>query len=292
MSMQTSSPADRRPTTLDRRQGVLGAARIVRLLARVIGSILTPTFLYLSLNDPELNHVAHSFTGTVLTKLSLALYFTSWVVGLSFDIGDQELLLQEAPGWVDVKVASPLAAVLLGVSFGWMCVSIGNERMLIAALALFVAINFVGWLYLTRVALPKPIAASFADYTSKPEDFIATEELELAWTTYQRGTWQWWRWAVALAFVGLLGLFTFAFQPKQELFIAGDKPVRYGVAFSAALLLFVAVFEGWIWMMRLQLRAGFGELDRLAEKYMFTLKSAPSPSPGEERGNPRPMDVN
>ena len=61
--------------------------------------------------------------------------------------------------------------------------------------------------------------------------------------------WQWWRWAVALGFICLLSMFAFSFQPKQELFTVVDKPVRYEIAIFTALLLFVAVFKGWIWMM-------------------------------------------
>jgi hypothetical protein len=234
------------PITLHHANAVSRLARTTRWLIYVLVTILTMEFAWLKLIGHDLGLIMKDLTPTLLFRLSLALYFTSWAFGTASDTNAQESVYAVAPADGSLPVGAWIIAVLICVVFAILCF-VKNVGTFSVFLTVFLIVNVVGWRYILAM-VSDPLARSVERYT-RSENYVKLQELRLV-EHYLSGTWQWWRFAVGAIFIG--AMLALAFQ-QVSLRVAtqfGLPSADY--AFSAVIFGFVAVMEGWIWAMRLR----------------------------------------
>lgn len=239
------------------------AARYLRMMVALSSALLTLVFGWLKFRGVDVVGVVTTIPSSFILKLAMAIYFASWIAGLVSDISDLEYVFVKAPRPIHVKIGGTALGSLVVMNFATLCYV---ETMTTFSLVLFslVFVNVCGWLYLTRIALPAADTSS-RKYYSQMKKLFALECLNIVYIKYQRGNWQILRFALGFLLSGII--IAFAFQ--NQLFAAKIAAVqRYGDLLSAMLfLVYVLLFEGWIWFMRMRTKGGLALLSALESSY-------------------------
>lgn len=224
--------------------------QVVRVLAQAAAVVLILIFGWLELKGAAYEPL-QNIPGDSITKLALALYYAGWVAGIMTDTRIQERTYSVPPNRGRMPLSGYVSALALSVGFGVLCFVTGRSPGRFAIfLAAFLAVNVATWRYLVDKVLPATAARSQQDFVDDP---IRLERLRLVYGGYLRGRWQWARYgAGAVAIVVVCA----AIISKQK-----------GVVIASTILGYVALMEGWIWLVRLRLGASLHVLDYLGGRY-------------------------
>lgn len=199
--------------------------------------------------------VTNADIATVLWRVSLVLYFLSWVLGAESDIDAQEEVYLVAPRGGTLSEQDIGVGIGIAVVFGVLCWVSDNYRAFALALTGFWVVNIVTWRYLMRL-LATPIRESRALYEREGR-YIELERLRVA-ENYIAGNWQRWRFAIgALLAIVMNGLAWF--------------DLSHGYA-AASIFVFVTSVEAWMWLMRLRRKLALEALEEFGERYGEKLK--------------------
>jgi hypothetical protein len=152
-----------------------------------LAAILTLVFGWLKLSGQDFGPVMRDLTPSLLFRLSLALYFTSWAFGAPSDTNAQESIYSVAPAGGSLPMGAWIIAILICVVFAILCVvrSVGYFSVF---LAVFLVINVVGWRYMLSL-VADPLARSEESYV-QTKNYVKLQELRLV-EHYISGNWQW-----------------------------------------------------------------------------------------------------
>ena len=199
--------------------------------------------------------VTNSDFATVLWRVSLVLYFLSWVLGSESDIDAQEEVYLVAPREGTLSQQDIGVGIGIAVVFGVLCWVSDNYRDFALALTGFWIVNIVTWRYLVRL-LATPIRESHTLYEREGR-YIELERLRVA-ENYIAGNWQRWRFAIgALLAIVMNGLAWFDFGRGYA---------------AASIFVFVISVEAWMWLMRLRRKLALKALEEFGERYGEKLK--------------------
>lgn len=218
-----------------------------------------------------------------LWKLAIALYFTSWLIGLPFDRTYQEQVYDKAPPELQIKwghLVSAFAVLVLFVGM-WVLQGIITGRysgfaestirslfegrgfaraatlIMIILISLLWLINYRLWrIYVNQYIL------EFEKYTLLDNNNPWSRAKIRLMHDYMNGSWQWMRFNVGVGLLAVLNLIFFSATlgnwPDMDM-------AAKSMVLAICLLAFVVIIEGWIWLMRLRLVAKFSCLRELLD---------------------------
>jgi hypothetical protein len=274
MTSGHSSSPGRRAIGLARKAEIDRLALIARWSIRIIGGSLVLAFAWLQFKDLPFIPILESAQPAILLKAILTIYYSCWVFGLGFDISTQQMVYIEDPNKGRMTWNSVGSIFLLTLVAGLLFWASGNEQYFAGVLNVFVMTNIILWLlFLKRVRII--IQASKDVYLSERE-YFELERVSVV-ESYIAGDWQWHRFiamcttvltADAICFVAVfrqkLSTITQLFLPELP------NAVISSLLPDASFIVFIAVAEGWIWMMRAKTRASLYVVDLLKAKYTLT----------------------
>jgi hypothetical protein len=249
----------------ERKMAVAKLARVTRFMIRVISILFPMTFAWLSFHNVSLSDVADVFSTSrandLIWKTTIFIYFSSWILGASSDVNDQENIYQ-----VGHRSGFPIGAVpvvLLIVGCGMALIWLQTYEMFSVVLGLFMCSYYLGWRYLVR--LLAPIIAESRTIYMKENDIIGAERVT-AVEHYIVGNWQLHRFLcggfLVIAFLAVSAFKYFGVQP-----VAGFDATVWQAARSISMLAFVLIMDTWLWTMRARTKATLSALGRLGRLY-------------------------
>lgn len=252
--------------TITAKNRLIRMARLARILIRLLAGILAIAFAWLKLSGFPLPRLDTNLAATVFLRIALVTYYFAWLFGTTFDTRDEETLLAAAPNRGRIPVAAIGICVVITVVFGVLCWVDSYEKFAIA-LAAFWLLNILAWRYLVTKLTGPAIRTSYSTYKQEGAYFFVEKVRQLE--RYLEGRWQWYRFAAGLVGVIIVNLVVFS--------SLGDR-VASGIALlsrdsfaSLTILLFVLIFEAWVWYFRIKRRIGIQTIEYLEESY--TLKA-------------------
>ncbi len=224
-------------------------------------------FGWLTFQGVDFVKVGRQLEVELLLKLSLALYFLSWSVGVGWETNDIESYYALPPNRGRLPRGAFAAIVFLLAVFAVLCF-VDSFKWFAMALGLLWALNLLGWLYLRLVM--RPALADSLDLYEKSKKYDRLESL-LVFNELNQGPWHYWRFVAGFLLVAFLNLM--AFSPLSE--TLGDQAggIPGDVVLALSVLCFILVVEGWIWFKRIRARNGFRLIASLAEKYELCPKT-------------------
>ncbi len=213
----------------------------------------------------------------LLLKLTLALYYSCWVFGSTFDTNLQMSVYVRDPN----RGLFPKFAYALLIGFGAAAAILlwasKEEAYFAFVLTGFVAFNILGFFYILRYV--KPIMAASKEQYEIKRDYFGLEQLDLV-ITYMSGRWQSLRFTVMVLLAIAMNVIVFSDSARglvASLVAAIAPPVNAQTIDrlipSLSFLVFVLVAEGWIWAQRLRVRTAIDLVEGLAAKYIVRPKA-------------------
>lgn len=247
---------------------LLRMTRLTRTLVRSLAATLAFAFAWLKLNGFPLPRLDTDLAATFFLRLALVIYYLAWLFGVLLDIQDEETVLAEAPHRGRLPVAAFGLCILITVVFGVLCWVKSYQEFMIT-LTVFWLVNLIAWRYLVIKLTRSAIEASRARYEAVQAYFHVERLRHL--DAYLHGRWQWYRFASGLVVMCALSVVVLGdFAPQ----LANRLPrLSPDSLISLAILIFVVVFEGWIWGFRVKRRTGIGALDALEYSYRLVRTS-------------------
>jgi hypothetical protein len=249
----------------EEKTSVLRMARTARRLIAGILIVLPSYFAWLSVKSTSLDQamtvLAHKDLN--IWKLFGFVYFFSWILGAHSDINDQENVYVAGREGGKIPIPGILVVVALALA-GWGLLSAASFEHFALALALFMAVYFVSWAYMHRVIVGPLAEASIQAYAAR-NDFPGAEKVK-ALRHFLLGRWQVVRFAVGGVFALVMLLIAAAKYFGLAPFANLDETF-WTAAQAIGLLVFVLVMDGWLWFMRVRMKAALNAVDLLKGKY-------------------------
>jgi hypothetical protein len=222
---------------------VIDTARLFRKVIGLISLVLVAYFSWLKVSGTEIIATIGSIPARVIHQLTLVIYFTSWVAGCNKDLELQEVSYVRAPRTANFGVG---VSVMLGLFFAAMCAARSMQQFL-AFLAVFLALDVIGWIYMTKRLLPPVYTQSKAVFKAH-NNKVGLVRLEFTWR-YVAGKWKRARyWAMATLLVALT---VFVLSPAPQ-WIQPKTQLPADALIALAILGYVLVVEAWMWTQRLR----------------------------------------
>jgi hypothetical protein len=256
---------------------VQGLGRNVRRAIWLIGAVLALIFGWLQFRDIPMASLIERTEPDLLLRLTLALYYSCWVFGTTFDTNIQTAVYVRDPNRGLIPKSAYLLLAGFGVVAGILMWASKSEAYFAIVLTLFVAFNIVGFIYILSHVQPM-MAASKEQYESK-RDYFGLEQLDLV-ITYMTGPWQRLRFVVMIVLA--IGMNVIVFWDDGRAFVANllvvfvpptDAAMMDRLIPSLSFLVFVLVAEGWIWIQRVRVRTAIDLIESLSEKYVVRPKA-------------------
>ena len=208
--------------------------------------------------------VAKSLPAELIFHGALALYYFSWMFGLTSDTQEEELIYTHAPKNVERTCVG--FGILFIVAFGALCY-VKTKLLFAVLLTVFLVINILSWQFFVKRFMKRASRETRTDY-EKCDDFIGLERIRLIYDEYLCGKWQWIRFASGLTIVAAIDLLafsdTFANFSIDEI---GHGSADLLMAFL--LVFFVAIMEMWIWIARIGMNHQLSFLEKIEKQYIL-----------------------
>jgi hypothetical protein len=271
---------------LEGHKKLIELARGARLLVWCVATAITIGFAWVQLQNSDLTALVRFLGADLIWRVSLILYFTSWVMGCQFDIDLQEEVLTSSGERTTLKwevLAFILGITILGIVLVW---AVGDLARFSAVLTIFLVVDHGAWRYLAKF-MGRPYEVSARHYEAM-KDKICLEKLATV-RALVFGGWKWWRLTVVVPIV--LIMLADAFIPQVRNGLSGLARTILGggqdaEAVVGGILVFAFVFsaELWIWLMRIRARTRITVLDDLGHRYeLRPIKAAAAAKPEAAR---------
>lgn len=224
-------------------------ARNVRRFIRLAGTIIGSFFVYNALKSIPVAKIFDPGCSQAIFTTALAVFFFSWLIGAQRDTTIQEEGLffenRDSLKWTDYLVMA-----LIALFFIFLCI-LGNTQYLLAILFSFWMFNIIGYFYMVHFITNKKIEETQHVLEQNPDQ--KTELLLDVVKEYICGEWQQHRFFVG--FVMALLFVVLSFDPVLS-FVMGHTPFASEQSMRSSLfLIFVIIFEAWVWIYRLKTTA-------------------------------------
>lgn len=252
----------------------VAAARLGANIQRaiIVASLILPLlFMVLLFRDTTVDEVVQSLinptVSSLVWKISATAYLLSWAFGGHLDAAHQARAYRYAPKQGQIPRAG--YGILVGlVLLAALLLNSSSLEAFAAALAGLLVLDAVGWVYLRHFL--RPIIVESGRNCEFAADFIGLEEVRVV----ERAICGRWRASRLIAMGATVLVFAIvAFSDRMGLALTnlfGQTPLETKRAF--AMLLFVGVFEGWIWIERLKTRAALSMLEEMRARYTISNK--------------------
>jgi hypothetical protein len=236
----------------------------------VMATVLAALFAWVQLREIPLPPI-ESVEPTYVRRIVLAIYYACWVAGSTVDANIQKEVYRRDPVQGKIPREALLAVVGLFVVAVLLLWASDSDQSVSLALVPFLIVNVVGWRVLVRRV--SPIITATAQAYEQAEHYHRLEQLGVV-DRYMRGRWQWLRFGVLALLVA--GTNVMAFSPPVRAWVASYVGAFFPASTSnaiagllpvAALVLFVLVSEGWIWVLRLRNAVALRTIADLATRY-------------------------
>ena len=241
---------------------------------RISSTALGVLFAWVQLRTFSYAPIIENANPFILTHLILALYYLSWVGGVSFDVFMQKRIYRDDPlrGNMPLQAFAAVGALfVLAIALLW---SAEDERKFSLVLVTFLAANVYAWRVL--VARVTPVIESTKESLIKGGKYISTEQL-LIFEQYITGYWQWFRYASLAAILAFMNIIVF-WAPFREMLARGLMSYTGASADSLSkllpflcLALFAAAAELWVWWCRIRASITIQILDSMKKKYRLIM---------------------
>ena len=238
----------------------------VKLFISISAAILALFFTWLQFDLSLFKPFFTDESASLLFKLSLVLYYFSWIFGANADLRDEDYTLNVYPN--NNKIPKNAFGVLafLVLIFALLCL-VNTERQFIILLTGFLIFNILSWLYLVRFA--KKTLDTNREQSRDKFDFEYHKVLE----NYLMGRWQWYRFIYAIMLIAFLNYIIFS---DLHLVIANKLNFSSQFVVSIGFLFYVLTFEIWVWIKRIERIMSFRVYDKLDDIYELNLKHNPN----------------
>lgn len=237
-------------------------ARRTRLIINWSAFGVVLLFGWLRLRGVEVLPVVRTLPAMLLLRASLVLYYSSWLAGATFEINTQELVYARAP---TSKGQLPMIAIVtIGVIvalFTILC-AITSFPQFLLFLMLFWLVNILAWRYLITRLLP-PVWRASSAYFYELNNAAKLDQLAFV-RVYLTGRWQRARFVTGFL---LLLVVNSAVQTGVSSRLAAQFGFAEDAVLAFAVAIFLAIVEGWVWMMRLRTRIAIDTIEQLHHRY-------------------------
>jgi hypothetical protein len=246
------------PGVLVEKRAISRMAERARWLVRMAATALAAAFAWLKLKGVPVAEATAEPGAVLLLRLTLVLYYFSWIAAVAIDTRDEEDVLLQAPNRGNIPVAAVVIVISISVAFGLLC-WVRSFPEFVAALAAFWVLNVLAWRYLMNKLMSPAIEASASAARERRAYF--EEQRVVLLREYLDGRWQWarfgWGTASLLCLAGLC-------VPTMADAVRGMVGFKSSSAVgSAAVLTHLLLVEGWVWWRRLEKRIGIRLLERV-----------------------------
>ncbi len=236
-------------------------ARSMRMVIRSLGFLLFLVFSWLKLKGVPIGETVGSISGQIFLKLSLIIYYFSWVYGAINDTNDQELVLCKAPNQGNFPWQGLILCIIIALVFGLLCF-VQSSKHFSVILGCFQVVTVLSWLYFTKKIMKPAINRSQEKYDSEGNQSNALK-LEIVWE-YLTGQWQWYRFLYGGLLVILIIVMSFSKLPQ---FLSSIySPIPPDTYLSLTIFFYVLTFEGWIWIKRVNSKISQNTVDYVLKK--------------------------
>lgn len=235
----------------------------VKVVIKSVGLMLLFFFGWLNIKDYSYSLLLNDAFSEVLLKGSLAFYYTSWILGSSADLNDEEYTLLVAPNsgkltWMAISII-----ILMGGLFGILCWT-DDLKYFSISLFLFLLIDKLGNVFLNRF-IRYSIEESKKTYMLC-NNYIGYLSL-LSVQNFLTGKYIKWRFTVGFVLIITMILYSFTNLPNIVAEILQlDSPK---IIFSIIFFVYVLTIEIWVWKVRLKRRVYFQILNEINQDYIL-----------------------
>jgi hypothetical protein len=174
-----------------RKVEMIRLARTARTILQVVAGALALAFAWLKFRGLNFAPLLNDLTAQFILRATLAAYYMSWVVGLSSDADEQEVLYVEPPTRGRAIATCVGTAIVIAIPFAVLCY-VESSRAFAIALSTFLVFDIVSWLILIHWVLPEAVGRT-AEYYVSEHLYSQLIQLRLFVNDYLRGRWHWWR---------------------------------------------------------------------------------------------------
>ena len=238
----------------------------VKLMIRTVATILLFFFGWLNFKDFPYIELLDDDFADILIKISLALYYLSWVFGTSTDLKDEEYTLLIAPNKGKIKSMAVGTIVMLGLLFAILCWA-KDFRVFSISLFLFFLVDRLGNIYLGRY-IRLAIDESKKVYIEN-ENFIGLLSINSI-DEFLSGKYINWRFGIGIFVVSIMVLFSFTDLPAKIATLVNIKSPDLLIV--SLIFLYVVVIELWIWYKRLRRKIYLNVLSEINNDYQLITK--------------------
>ena len=209
-----------------------------------------------------------------MQSILLSVYIACWAAGTTIDTRLQNSVYLIDPSGGEVRPASVVAVVVLGLVSLAVLLTRTNELLFSLALAAFTSVDILAWLYLRFRFLPPIITATRDRYRTGPNyDYYGDILLDIV-TAQVIGNWKWWRQVFLSAIVLLMIIIALSPRAKDTISswvdgkVPGMLPGSTKPLLSDVLLfVFIAVSELWHFAFRLKTALSIRVLNELKDNF-------------------------
>jgi len=234
-------------------------------------AILALFFTWLQLKNYQIAQVIEYAKPEFLLKLTMIGFYTSWLFGSTFDIKIQKSVYVKDPYRGKLGSIGFSLLILFSISAIVLLWASDNEQNFFIALSAFMALNIVSYIYVFRRM--HPAASESEQLFYKKKDFRRLLQIKVV-THYMFGKWQRYRFLFVALGICLLNAIYFSTWIRTNV---GETIHRIVPSVEAspvatllpgiALLVFLAISEGWIWTQRLTVKISLGTIAKISEQY-------------------------
>jgi hypothetical protein len=235
----------------------------VKLFINISAAILALFFTWLQFDISLFKPFFTDEWANILFKLSLVLYYFSWIFGTTADLKDEDYTLNIYPNKNEISKISFGILLFLVLLFALLCF-INTASLFAIVLSGFLIFNVISWRYLVHFA--KPTFKENENIIKNKFDYEYQKVLE----NYLMGRWQWYRFIYAVFFIIVINILIFS---DLHLFVAAKLHCSSQFIISICFLFYVVTFELWVWFKRIERILTFRIYDKLDDIYMLNLKS-------------------
>mgnify|MGYP001149558841 CR=1 FL=1 len=247
------------------RNDIIKASRKARFILSFFSLALGLIFTYLKLKGISLVPFINDLSVEFILKISLTVYYFSWIVGLSSDINDQVIVQIKGLEKKYLSPAWPIAFIGF-IGFALLCY-VNNFKVFTIALLMFWVINLFGWGYLVIFILDKMFVDSQKEY-QRSNSFSLYEKLEVV-KNYTEGNWQWIRFIIGLLIIIIA--IVFAFTPIS-LLVSRYLRISSEIINAFSVSVYIIFMETMMWIMRIKVKVSFQFIEKMDNKYRIKVK--------------------
>ena len=247
------------------RNDIIKASRKARFILSFFSLALGLIFTYLKLKGISLVPFINDLSVEFILKISLTVYYFSWIVGLSSDINDQVIVQIKGLEKKYLSPAWPIAFIGF-IGFALLCY-VNNFKVFTIALLMFWVINLFGWGYLVIFILDKMFVDSQKEY-QRSNSFSLYEKLEVV-KNYTEGNWQWIRFIIGLLIIIIA--IVFAFTPIS-LLVSRYLRISSEIINAFSVSVYIIFMETMMWIMRIKVKVSFQFIEKMDNKYHIKVK--------------------